>query len=129
MTGRILGRLYESFPLPVALQAAKFIGEDKAKRCNAQGFPDPTHEEMLFVATVRWLAAAGYLAHSNTTNSPDFPGCVLTPKGLEVLRMVPGSLQAPLGAQLADAARTQAAPTLSALVVQALSAGAQLLMR
>ncbi|MCP9761247.1 hypothetical protein EGI20_18705, partial [Aquitalea sp. S1-19] len=117
------------FPLPMSLLAAKFIGDDKINLCDPRGVPAPSHEEKLFVATVRWLAGSGYLTHDKPCNSPDFPCCVLTPKGLEVLRLVPESLQAPLGAQLADAARSQAAPMLSALVVQVLSAGAQFLAR
>ena len=129
LTGCILGQRYEYFSLPFALPAAKFIGDDKVNLCNPQGVLMPSSEEKLFVSTMRWLACSGYLTHDKPGNSPDFPNCVLTPKGLEVLRLVPECLPAPLGARLADAARTQAAPMLSALVVQALSAGAQFLTR
>ncbi len=128
LTGQILGRLYESFPLPSPMLAAAFIGPDNAPMPGCP-FGCKFPQADFFEATMLWLLASGYLSATQDNPSCNFRRCVLTPKGLEVLRLVPESLQAPLGAQLADAARSQAAPMLSALVVQVLSAGAQFLAR
>lgn len=125
--GRVLGMLYESFPVPIDVN----VGD-------ALGFPDMYHgtgippemsaDAHIAACSVSWLADTGYIKMSGG-NSDEFFDLTLTEKGLEVLKAVPDSLtqqSSPLGKQIATAAKSGAKETLRSLVNQALAVGVKI---
>lgn len=128
LTGAVFARLYESFPEPVTLDAQPFLhsivaaDQDQATQCD-QAFNAPE----FFSCTLRWLAGTGYFTHgSQGEQSPyTFTECVLTAKGLEVLKAVPTSIktQQSIGQSLQDAAKRGAIDSIKKLTGEALSTG------
>ncbi|WP_339548588.1 hypothetical protein [Pseudomonas kermanshahensis] len=129
LTGAIFARLYETFPEPVKLDDRPFLdliapdGQDLEVQ-SSQAFYAPE----FFVHTVRWLAQTGYLTY--TANQRDeylIQDCVLTAKGLEVLKATPDSLGGKtLGSQLQDAAEAGLIDTVKSLAGKALGVGASM---
>jgi hypothetical protein len=72
---------------------------------------DPERLEKLWEATVQWLAEEGYIRFQDWTQTTDghsmFINTVLTAKGLQALKKVPGTLSgsSSYGERLADAAK------------------------
>lgn len=108
ITGKVLGALYQQFPVPVNLSAAKFV-EPATRYCEIIGGEVPSKDAEFFNACVRWLADAGYLRLNQDAH---FYGVVesvvLTAKGLETLKAVPKSLDGAhsIGEQLVEAAKS-----------------------
>jgi len=131
LTGAIFARLYESFPEPVNLDAYPFLhlivaaDQDQATQCE-QAFNAPE----FFSYTLRWLADTGYFNHgSQADGSPyTFTECVLTAKGLEVLKAVPKSISTgqSIGQSLQEAAKRGAIDSIKKLTGEALSTGVHL---
>lgn len=123
ITGKVLGTLYESFPVPVTLHAEKFV-EPATYYHEKSGMDLPSQEAEFFVACVRWLADADYLR----INGGDYLvvyEAVLTAKGLETLKAVPRSLDdsASIGEQLIEAAKSGVAGQVRELSNNALKRG------
>ncbi|NBB09552.1 hypothetical protein [Pseudomonas sp. SLFW] len=127
LASRLFAELYESFPMGKDIDTANYLDP-------ATQWSERYQQEVLiddgefFLATVLWLQRAGYLSvdkyhHSRVSD------VVLTAKGLEVLRAVPGSLQgdASIGEQLADAAKSGGKEAMRGLLSEALGIGARLL--
>lgn len=124
LTGQIFGVLYESFPvlrplllkdlIPDGYSFDEFFGQD---------IPNE-HGEFLF-ACVDWLAESGYLRFKEKVHAIGYAECVLTSKGLEVLKAIPDSLstESSLGEQLVDASKAGAKSLIGDLAGQALSIG------
>lgn len=130
LTGAVFVALYESFPEPVILAPRPFLkhiapdGQDKV----AQGEQAFGAIEF-FGHTIDWLARTGYLTHRTQTQSDlsVFEGCVLTAKGLEVLKAVPDSITGKtLGSQLQDAAKNGLLESVKSLTGKALGIGASM---
>ncbi|TFF13723.1 hypothetical protein EXW72_08340 [Pseudomonas sp. BCA14] len=116
LAGRIFADLYEAFPLPKTLSDISH-GE--------KGLDPVFNAEFFFVATVRWLASSGYVTHGKQDNRFVFEDCVLTAKGLEVLKATPDSLtESSIGSQLQDAAKSGLVDSVKTLVGKALAIGA-----
>lgn len=104
ITGKVLAALFEAFPVPTYLLAARFV-EQPTRICAHMG-EVPSEEAEFFIACVEWLAEAGYIKLRGTNH-----GCasdvVLTAKGLETLKAVPKSLHdnTSIGEQLIEATK------------------------
>lgn len=131
LTGAVFARLYEAFPEPVVLDAYPFLAEivpagqdEDAESEQAFGAPE------FFFHTLHWLAETGYLTHRKQLQSSPltFEECVLTAKGLEVLKAVPKSIGSSksIGQSLQEAAKKGAMDSVKKLAGEALSAGTHL---
>lgn len=93
----VFGRLLESFPVPVRLDAAVAGYEVAANEpVECSGFSEsaehkPSNDEFQFASSVRWLAAEGYI-RINQEYYTCFDGVTLTEKGLAVLSATPPCL-------------------------------------
>ena len=89
ITGKVFAQLYESFPVEAEIKLSgfldDFITEDDFE--GAWDFPEMTK------ATIKWLDRAGYI----WLKEPEYYGgnysATLTPKGLEVLKATPDSIE------------------------------------
>jgi len=84
-TAKLLAFLYEHFPYKVDLDFYEWLGKDV--------FEAGDDDLEFCYATLEWLAEAGYVAVGTLHNS-GAAKVTLTPKALEVLKVVPESLTA-----------------------------------
>lgn len=128
LTGQVLAALYAEFPMPMRLMPDKFVAEWWVRDENICG-PVASRDTQVFVATVTWLADAGYLRYQelDPTQLHGFGGVVLSAKGLELLKAIPDSLGGSFGERLGEAVATEGREGLRALVSQVLGAGISLL--
>nr|VFK21743.1 MAG: hypothetical protein BECKLFY1418C_GA0070996_11024 [Candidatus Kentron sp. LFY] len=93
-TAKILGMLYESFPIRLHLFATVISGDEKNDQHGNIVDKDekPSHAFKVCMATIEWLRDAGYM-NCGKRCSFGYKDCVLTVKGLEVLKSVPDSVQ------------------------------------
>lgn len=130
LVGEMFAVLYAAFPLPKALLAKYFVPDGNVYTPGGINYGELTCDAEFFMATGRWLINAGYI-EAQESGGCAFVDALLTAKGLETLKAVPGSLQgkAPLGEQLVDAAKTEGREALRSLVSQALGIGLQLFVK
>jgi hypothetical protein len=124
LTGQILGVLYESFPVPRHLLLKELI-PDGFSFDNFLGMEIPNESGEFLFACIDWLAESGYLRFKDMVQATGYTECVLTAKGLEVLKATPDSLstKSSLGDQLVDATKAGAKGLIGDLAGQALSIG------
>lgn len=122
--GRVFALLYESFPIPVDLTIGDILGQQDLYMHH--GIPPEMMTECDIASyTVQWLASAGYLS-MQAGNGNDFFNLVLTEKGLEVMKAIPGAIDSqsqPLGKQISAALKAGTKETLKLLTNQALAIG------
>lgn len=128
--GLILADLYQSFPIRTLLEPS--VSEDHSKSDpTIEGWEQRYHHEIaIFKFTMSWLIQAGYIWSEKQDGIDELAGifkeCVLSAKGLEVLK-TPDSLSgASIGTQLQDAARDGVLSTVKSLTEKALGIGAQM---
>lgn len=125
--GRVFALLYESFPIPVDLTIGDILGQQDLYMHH--GIPPEMMTECEIAShTVQWLASAGYLS-MQAGNGNDFFSLVLTEKGLEVMKAIPGAIDSqsqPLGKQISTALKTGTKETLKLLTNQALAIGVKI---
>lgn len=123
-TGQILGALYVSFPVPRHLLLKDLFPEGLSAD-DFLGFDIPNESGEFMFACIDWLAESGYLRFKEKVQATGYTECVLTAKGLEVLKAIPDSLstESSLGDQLVDATKTGAKGLVGDLAGQALSIG------
>lgn len=124
LTGQILSVLYESFPVPRVLLLKDLI-PDGISFDERIGFDVPNENGEFLFACIDWLTESGYLRFKDKVQATGYTECVLTAKGLEVLKATPDSLstESSLGEQLVDASKTGAKSLIGDLAGQALSIG------
>lgn len=124
LTGQILGVLYEGFPVPRVLLLADLV-PDGYSFDDFLGFDIPNENGEFLFACIEWLAESGYLRFKDKVQATGYTECVLTAKGLEVLKATPDSLstKSSLGEQLVEASKTGAKSLIGDLAGQALSIG------
>jgi hypothetical protein len=127
ITGRVLSALYENFPVPRYLLVQEFVGE-VFEFDDLLGVELINDEGAFFLASVKWLANAGYMEFSEEIHLNGFADVVLTAKGLETLKAVPASLQTgpSLGEKLVDATKGGAKEVVRGLVGEVLSLGSRI---
>ena len=130
LTGAVFAELFESFPEPVLLDPYAFLSQ-----MAPDGQEEDVQREQAYTAieffghTIDWLARTGYLTHSLQTQRELslFENCVLTAKGLEVLKALPDSITGKtLGSQLQDAAKAGLLDSIKSLTGKALGVGASM---
>lgn len=125
--GRVFALLYESFPIPVDLTIGDILGEQDIYMHH--GIPAEMMTECEIASyTVQWLSSAGYLS-MQAGNGNDFFSLVLTEKGLEVMKAIPGVIDSqsqPLGKQISTALKSGTKETLKILTNQALAIGVKI---
>jgi hypothetical protein len=107
ITGRLLGALYENFPVPRSLLIEHFV-TDGYSYCAAVDADSPNDKGSFFIACVDWLDKAGFINTNGRDPRRGFGDCVLTAKGLEILKAVPKSLDGSqsIGEQLVEATKS-----------------------
>lgn len=116
----LFGTLYEEFPVPYRLDAARFLENVIEARDEEGAFNFPEY----FESTVKWLETAGYVwvVNDYTTLGGYEVEVVLSEKGLEALRQVPSSLEGSesLGERFASFAKSRTSEALSTLISMAI---------
>ncbi|UVK85233.1 hypothetical protein LOY46_11315 [Pseudomonas sichuanensis] len=127
LTGRVFAELYQHFPVAEHLESWSY--RDLFTGTPIQDGWLAKEDAIFFQSTVEWLGSAGYIEHGNSLNNGDVQFCVLTAKGLEVLKAFPMSLQSgpTLGDKLVDASKGGAKEVLRGVASEALSLGARML--
>lgn len=127
LTGRVLAELYQHFPVDLDLEAWSY--RDLFTGAPMEDGWLAKEDGVFFQSTVLWLGSAGYIEHGSAANNGDVYRCVLTAKGLEVLKAFPASLQAgpTLGDKLVDASKGGTKEVLRGVASEALSLGARML--
>lgn len=129
-TAKIFALLYERFPLRVPLDATKLADvrdfDDCGVPLDAHG--RPSREFEVCRATIAWLRDAGYI-DCQGESAHGWGGCVLTARGLEVLKSMPESLQRKesIGERLVRLVRAEAMDLAREVARAAISMGVSLL--
>jgi len=126
VAGRLFALLYEKFPFYTDVDFAA-LGTELVDKDDYDGAWDIRE---LAEATVRWLAAAGYiwLKEADAFQTPDT--AVLSPKGFEVLKAMPESIDTgkTLGEKIAELSKSGVSAGLSKVVDFAMSQGIKIMM-
>ena len=127
ITGRVLGALYERFPVPHRLMISDFMNDGFSMNDHL-GIEVPNEVGMFFIASVDWLADAGYLKFRDKVQNVGYLQAILTAKGLEALKSTPASLTSgpSLGDQLVDATKSGTKSILGSIAGEVLSVGSRL---
>jgi len=132
-TGKILAELYQNFPMPIHLDNREVSGH---RDINEYGeVLDETGEASknadIALYTVEWLIEAGYV-HSKhgRTSQYTFATCVLSAKGLKVLKATPDSIKQKkyLGDMLVTAVKKGTADSVKEIAKLIISQGIKLAM-
>ena len=93
-TARILSRLYERFPVKCPLDVGEITGHTETDEFGTIVAPDgrASKEAEIARATIEWLADTGYLRAENASLPFGYASCVLTARGLELLKATPRSV-------------------------------------
>ncbi|TWD52523.1 hypothetical protein [Pseudomonas sp. SJZ131] len=128
--GLILAKLYQSFPMRILIEP--IITESLSPfDPTIDGWDKPYFRQRdIFKCTMSWLIQAGYIWSEKQDGLAELSGifkeCVLSAKGLEVLK-APDSLSGlSIGAQLQDAARDGVLSSIKSLTEKALGIGAKM---
>ncbi len=124
-SAEIFSMLYLAFPEPIGLDALSISGHQEIDENGS-----PEKEAKICKATIQWLADTGYLSFQDEYQY-GAGDAVLTAKGLEVLKAVPGSLKngGSIGDKIVTTLKGGAKETATALVKTALTEGFKLLMK
>jgi hypothetical protein len=111
LAGDIFARLYTMFPEPIDLQSDAILYSPELAK-DEDFVDDPDRLRRLYGHAVQWLSREGYVRFSQAVSGDadgeeTYTDVVLTAKGLEALRKVPGSLSGP-GETLGDKIRAAA---------------------
>lgn len=128
---KVFDQLYRSFPIPVVLKCADISGntelDEFGRVMGNDGEPSKPFE--ICFNTVRWLQESGYIRTEREDNYAYY-GCVLTARGLEVLKSTPDSIKVKtsLGESLAGAMRKGSLDVAIQLSNEAIKIGAGMWM-
>jgi len=125
LTGRIFADLYEAFPMPRTLSDRSYssIIEPDQPATDGKQSSDPGQ---FFTATITWLVNSGYITtfQARLNGRFTYDGCVLTAKGLEVLKSIPSSVGGKsFGQSLQEAAKAGSKEALKKITGEVLSFG------
>lgn len=139
----VFNDLYASFPRRISLFPPKYLGVelDKGKLCDDDGYYTAKKigededvkvgwEELRFVEhSILWLIETGYVSVKDQLKHYYFTEAVLTAKGLELLKLVPSSVDGDksVGEKIKDAIGGGMKDVASSVVSAALTQGFSLL--
>jgi len=128
--GVILATLYQSFPIRTVIEPS-IVHEPSQSDPTIEGWDNRYfHQQSIFKYTMSWLIQAGYIWYEKQDGVPELSGifkdCVLSTKGLEILK-TPDSLSGKsIGAQLQSAAKDGVFSSVKSLTEKALGIGAKM---
>ncbi|CAD5352312.1 MULTISPECIES: hypothetical protein [Citrobacter] len=123
VTGKIFAILYCSFPVPVDIHLRDFIDGEVYEANDETLTGYDISESALFVdSTINWLAEADFIQIGDKGLESHY-SVVLTPKGLECLKLTPESLSVPGESLISNALKSGSKEALKILANQVLSAG------
>lgn len=125
IAGQVFADLYNSFPMTKPLGLVNYIDGDTALDPNGFTGAELNEDAEFVKATITWLINAGFIS-SGGFHGEYFTDVILTPKGLECLKLMPGSLTSTAGNQLTEAAKAGSKETLKMLTNQVLAVGVKM---
>ncbi|EIX7372523.1 hypothetical protein ACEPNH_000794 [Citrobacter freundii] len=128
ITGRLFADLYANFPVPMIIKSENYSVHIEGSDNFVNDVVRDNHECDFVDASVRWLSSSGFITTTGLSNN-GFLDVVLTPKGLECLKLTPGSLQPSLGTQLTEAVKAGKTEAVKTFTSQALSVSAALILQ
>lgn len=125
IAGRIFADLYSSFPLRHPLGLHAYL--DTPNVFDPDGFTgaELTKDAEFVKSTIEWLIHADFIS-AGYFHGEYFTEVILTPKGLESLKLMPESLTSPAGNQLTDAVKNGSKETIKMLTNQILAVGVKI---
>ncbi len=129
--GCIFGQCYKEFPLKTNISTWE-VGEAIKNSCGTENRDHTNlddYEYKVVESTMKWLVQSGYLWCDNTKKPINFEGVVVTPRGLEVLNLMPDSLghRQTIGETLSKGAKEVGREVTMTSVQLCLGLGAKLL--
>ena len=126
ITAQTLAKLYENFPVPIALTVGQFGVEITEENWDD---PQALSDAEFVVSTHRWLCDAGYINLGDVRPPIGVFDAVLTAKGLEVLKAIPGSIGGQtIGDRLIEGVKAGGKEIAKEALKEALSYGSRLLL-
>ena len=126
IAGQVFADLYNTFPLTKTLGLANYIEGDSALDPDGFTGAELTAEAEFVKATITWLINAGFLS-SDGFHGEYFMDVILTPKGLECLKLMPDSLTSPAGNELTKAVKSGSKETLKMITNHVLALGVKIM--
>jgi len=128
---RVLSQLYEQFPVKTGIDVRKLTGHVDTNEYGAILSPDGqrSRQAEIAYATIEWLVETGYIRCKKAAPPYGYSQCVLTAKGLEILKATPASVQSgkTIGDRLVQFVREGALDLAGDAVKAALAAGIKML--
>lgn len=125
IAGRVFADLYVTFPQPRILKLEEYVKEEDPQPNFVEEWAKREARCDFVADTVTWLKEAGFItAGKRAANC--VPNAILTPKGLECLKLTPNSLTSSAGKQLSEAAKSGSIELLKGVTNQVLSVGVAL---
>lgn len=125
VTAEVFVTLYQSFPVEIDLDVQNFTHEnisDYYQTSDLGGGLFLKNHAKLIHSAIRWLIDEGYIRTDRESKS-SFRLCILTSKGLEVLNLMPDSLDSSIGEKLVSAVKEESKTAVRSLIQKALSYG------
>ncbi|ASG87599.1 hypothetical protein [Salmonella enterica] len=122
IAGRVFADLYSTFPQPRLLKLVEYVKEEPPQPNFIDNWAKREAGCNFAADTVAWLKEAGFITAGKRTDN-GIPNAILTPKGLECLKLTPNSLTASAGKQLSEAAKNGSIELLKGITNQVLSVG------
>ena len=125
----VFGKCYQAFPIRIDVSVIE-VGEAIYEALDPGCGHDMRNSEYdIARASINWLIESGYLWHRNATHI-SFNAVTLSPKGLEVLNVIPKELQikTTLGEELGKGVKEIGKDAALSLVKTTLSYGAKLVL-
>jgi hypothetical protein len=128
--GLILAELYQNFPIRILIQPITAKSSSPSDP-TIKGWDDSYFNQLaIFKSTMSWLIQAGYIWSEKQDGTDELVGifkeCVLSAKGLEVLKTPDSLTGISIGTQLQDAAKDGVLSSVKSLTEKALGIGAQM---
>lgn len=122
IAGRVFADLYNSFPQPRLLNLNEYANDDDPHPNNLEEWAHKEAQCDFTADSITWLKNAGFITSGNRSGNY-VSNAVLTPKGLECLKLTPNSLKLSAGKQLSEAAKNGSIEVLKGITNQVLGIG------
>ncbi|EHG7584030.1 hypothetical protein OGY07_13130 [Citrobacter sp. Cs237] len=126
IAGQVFADLYNSFPLTKPLGLADYTEGDSALDPDGFTGAELTEDAEFVKATISWLINADFITSSGF-HGEYFADVILTPKGLECLKLMPDSLTSNAGSQLTQAVKAGSRETIKMITNHVLALGVKIM--